>query len=198
MAGCILLIFMRAAASFILWCSAFCNSGSTRPSRSSFPSDTFLVGYASPRNQLKMYLPTDSRRRLEYGVQGLEHAGWRFFAEGKLPANIRLEPRVTVETADLDAFGNDFEKTRQASSTSCCSTQRGFRFLFLRPRPRTRFLLLARNRLANTQDPRIADSSSCQTATSNIFGTLAGKPAHHHRISDTGLPSCRMAWTARS
>ena len=32
----------------------------------------------------------------------LETAGWRFFAEGDKPANIRLEPNVTVETSDLD------------------------------------------------------------------------------------------------
>ena len=34
----------------------------------------------------------------------LEAAGWRFFAEGTLPANIRLEPGVTIKTADLDAL----------------------------------------------------------------------------------------------
>ena len=41
----------------------------------------------------------------------LEAAGWRFFAEGKLPANIQREPGVTINTADIDAFGDDFEKT---------------------------------------------------------------------------------------
>ncbi|MGH8581538.1 MAG: hypothetical protein ACREWG_01870 [Gammaproteobacteria bacterium] len=41
----------------------------------------------------------------------LEAAGWRFFAEGNTPANIRLEPGVTIETSDLDALGDNFEKT---------------------------------------------------------------------------------------
>ena len=41
----------------------------------------------------------------------LEAAGWRFFAEGDSPANICLEPNVTIRTSDLDALGNDFEKT---------------------------------------------------------------------------------------
>ena len=41
----------------------------------------------------------------------LEAAGWRFFSEGNAPANIRLEPGVTLKTIDLDALGNDFEKT---------------------------------------------------------------------------------------
>ena len=41
----------------------------------------------------------------------LERAGWRFFPEGNEPANIRLEPSVEVNQTDLDAFGEDFEKT---------------------------------------------------------------------------------------
>jgi type I restriction enzyme, R subunit len=41
----------------------------------------------------------------------LEAAGWRFFAADGLPANIRLEPSVTIKTTDIDALGNDFEKT---------------------------------------------------------------------------------------
>jgi type I restriction enzyme R subunit len=34
----------------------------------------------------------------------LEAAGWRFFPDGKGPANIQLEPSVTIKTADLDAI----------------------------------------------------------------------------------------------
>ena len=41
----------------------------------------------------------------------LEAAGWRFFAEGGEPANIRLEPSVTIKSSDLDALGNNFERT---------------------------------------------------------------------------------------
>ena len=41
----------------------------------------------------------------------LEAVGWRFFAEGNTPANIRLEPSVTIKSTDLDAFGDNFEKT---------------------------------------------------------------------------------------
>ena len=40
----------------------------------------------------------------------LEAAGWRFFAEGGAPANICLEPTVTLKSIDLDALGNDFQK----------------------------------------------------------------------------------------
>ena len=40
----------------------------------------------------------------------LEAAGWRFFADGKSPANIQLEPSVTLKSSDLDALGENFEK----------------------------------------------------------------------------------------
>jgi len=41
----------------------------------------------------------------------LEAAGWRFFPQGNAPANIRLEPTVTIKTTDLNALGDNFEKT---------------------------------------------------------------------------------------
>jgi type I restriction enzyme R subunit len=41
----------------------------------------------------------------------LETAGWRFFADDGKPANIRLEPTVSIKSVDLDALGEDFEKT---------------------------------------------------------------------------------------
>ena len=43
----------------------------------------------------------------------LEEAGWRFFAEDGKPANILLEPGTTIRSSDLDALGNDFEKTEK-------------------------------------------------------------------------------------
>ena len=41
----------------------------------------------------------------------LEEAGRRFFPEGSAPANICLEPSVTIRSTDLDALGDNFEKT---------------------------------------------------------------------------------------
>ena len=43
----------------------------------------------------------------------LEATGWRFFPDGSGPANIRLEPSVTIKPADLDTLGDDFEKTKK-------------------------------------------------------------------------------------
>ena len=43
----------------------------------------------------------------------LEEAGWRFFAENGKPANIVLEAGASIRESDLDALGNDFEKTKK-------------------------------------------------------------------------------------
>ncbi len=43
----------------------------------------------------------------------LEAAGWRFFPGADGPANIQLEPSVTIKPADLDSFGENFEKTQK-------------------------------------------------------------------------------------
>jgi hypothetical protein len=43
----------------------------------------------------------------------LEAAGWRFFPEDGGPANIRLEPGVTIKSTDLDPLGDDVEKTEK-------------------------------------------------------------------------------------
>ncbi|MEX2493271.1 MAG: hypothetical protein WD425_16085 [Nitrospirales bacterium] len=38
-------------------------------------------------------------------------AGWRFFQDGHAPANIRLEPNVTIKSTDLESLDDNFEKT---------------------------------------------------------------------------------------
>jgi type I restriction enzyme R subunit len=61
----------------------------------------------------------------------LEAGGWRFFADGNGPANIRLEPSVTIKTADLDALGNDFEKTSKGFIDFLLLDGRSFPFIVL-------------------------------------------------------------------
>ncbi len=43
----------------------------------------------------------------------LEAAGWRFFPEGSTPANIRLEPSVTIKSSDLEALGEKLREDEQ-------------------------------------------------------------------------------------
>ncbi|MGA7928020.1 MAG: hypothetical protein WCA20_18775 [Candidatus Sulfotelmatobacter sp.] len=61
----------------------------------------------------------------------LEAAGWRFFPDGKLPANIQLESKVTIKVAELDAFGDDFEKTAKGFIDFLLLDSRGFPLVVL-------------------------------------------------------------------
>ncbi len=61
----------------------------------------------------------------------LESAGWRFFAEGNAPANIRLEPSVSIKTTDLDGLGEDFEKTKKGYIDFLLLNEKGFPFIVL-------------------------------------------------------------------
>jgi type I restriction enzyme R subunit len=59
--------------------------------------------------------------------QLLAAAGWRFFQEGKLPPNIRLEQSVDITVSTLDALGNNFEKTSKGFIDFLLLNERGFR-----------------------------------------------------------------------
>ena len=61
----------------------------------------------------------------------LEAAGWRFFADGKLPANIQLEPSITINTTDLDALGENFEKSSKGFIDFLLLNEKGFPFIVL-------------------------------------------------------------------
>jgi type I restriction enzyme R subunit len=61
----------------------------------------------------------------------LEAAGWRFFAEGKSPANIQLESSITIKTEDLDALGENFEKSSKGFIDFLLLNEKGFPFIVL-------------------------------------------------------------------
>jgi len=61
----------------------------------------------------------------------LEAAGWRFFPEDNAPANIRLEPSVTIKKSDLDALGDNFEKTAKGFIDFLLLDSKGFSFIVL-------------------------------------------------------------------
>jgi len=61
----------------------------------------------------------------------LEAAGWRFFPEGTQPANICIEPSVTIKPTDLDALGKDFEKTKKGFIDFLLLDDKGFPLIIL-------------------------------------------------------------------
>ncbi len=74
--------------------------------------------------------PKEAQARIKINKL-LEAAGWRFFTEGSRPANIQLEPSVTIKTHDLDALGEDFEKASKGFIDFLLLNEKGFPFIVL-------------------------------------------------------------------
>jgi type I restriction enzyme R subunit len=61
----------------------------------------------------------------------LAKAGWRFFPDASGPANIHLEHGVVIKPADLDAMGDDFERTERGAVDFLLLDDRGFPLVVL-------------------------------------------------------------------
>ena len=87
----------------------------------------------------------------------LEAAGWRFFAEGKLPANIQLEPSITIKTQDLDALGENFEKSSKGYIDFLLLNEKGFPFIVLEAKAEDKSPLVGKE-----QARKYARSQNCR------------------------------------
>ena len=87
----------------------------------------------------------------------LELAGWRFFAEGKLPANIQLEPSITVKTQDLDALGDNFEKSSKGFIDFLLLNEKGFPLIVLEAKAEDKSPLVGKE-----QARKYAHSQNCR------------------------------------
>ena len=61
----------------------------------------------------------------------LEAAGWRFFPEEDSPANVRLEPGVTLKSSDLESLGENFEKSQKGFVDFLLLDAKGFPLIVL-------------------------------------------------------------------
>ena len=87
----------------------------------------------------------------------LEAAGWRFFAEGSAPANIRLEPSVTIKSTDLDALGDNFEKSTKGFVDFLLLDARDFPLLVLEAKAENKNPLIGKE-----QSRKYAKSQGCR------------------------------------
>ena len=87
----------------------------------------------------------------------LEVAGWRFFTEGKLPANIQLEPSITIKTQDLDSLGDDFEKSSKGFIDFLLLNEKGFPFIVLEAKAEDKSPLIGKE-----QARKYARSQNCR------------------------------------
>ena len=107
----------------------------------------------------------------------LEAAGWRFFPEGSAPANIRLEPSVTIKSSDLDALGENFEKTSKGFIDFLLLDTKGFPFIVLEAKSEDKNPLVGKE-----QARKYAKSQNCR------FVILSNGNLHYFWDLERGNP----------
>ncbi|MHB8254381.1 MAG: DEAD/DEAH box helicase family protein [Acidiferrobacter sp.] len=107
----------------------------------------------------------------------LEAAGWRFFADGSAPANIRLEPRVTIKSTDLDALGANFEKSTKGFVDFLLLDAKGFPLLVLEAKAEGKNPLVGKE-----QARKYAKSQNCR------FVILSNGNLHYFWDLERGSP----------
>ena len=107
----------------------------------------------------------------------LENAGWRFFQEGARPANVQLEAGVALKRSDLDALGDDFEKTRRGVVDYLLLDERGFPLLVLEAKSEGKQPLVGKE-----QARRYAKSQNCR------FVILSNGNLHYFWDLERGNP----------
>jgi type I restriction enzyme R subunit len=107
----------------------------------------------------------------------LEAAGWRFFADGSVPANIRLEPSVTIKSSDLEALGDNFEKTSKGFIDFLMLDFKGFPLIVLEAKSEDKNPLVGKE-----QARKYAKSQNCR------FVILSNGNLHYFWDLERGNP----------
>jgi type I restriction enzyme R subunit len=107
----------------------------------------------------------------------LEAAGWRFFPEGNKPANIRLEPTIAIKPSDLDALGENFEKSERGFVDFLLLDSKGFPLLVLEAKAEDKEPLFAKE-----QARKYARSQNCR------FVILSNGNLHYFWDLERGNP----------
>ncbi len=107
----------------------------------------------------------------------LEAAGWRFFAEGDAPANIRLESNATITSSDLDAFGENFEKASKGFIDFLLLDAQGFPLIVLEAKSEDKNPLVGKE-----QARKYAKSQNCR------FVILSNGNLHYFWDLERGNP----------
>lgn len=107
----------------------------------------------------------------------LEAAGWRFFADRNKPANIRLEPSVTIKSSDLDALGDNFEKTSNGFIDFLLLDAKGFALIVLEAKREDKNPLVGKE-----QARKYAKSQNCR------FVILSNGNLHYFWDLERGNP----------
>ncbi|MEX2516646.1 MAG: DEAD/DEAH box helicase family protein [Gammaproteobacteria bacterium] len=115
----------------------------------------------------------------------LESAGWRFFPGDDAPANICLEPSVSIKSVDLDALGDDFEKTSKGYIDFLLLDAKGFPLIVLEAKSEDKNPLVGKE-----QARKYARSQNCR------FVILSNGNLHYFWDLERGNPYVITAFPA--
>ena len=104
-------------------------------------------------------------------------AGWRFFPDANGPANISLEHGVAIRPTDLDALGDDFERTERGVVDFLLLDDRGFPLVVLEAKSEGKQPLVGKE-----QARRYARSLNCR------FVMLSNGNLHYFWDLERGNP----------
>src|SRR5260370_84691 len=107
----------------------------------------------------------------------LESAGWRFFPDAKTSANICLELSVKIKQSDLDALGENFEKTANGFIDFLLLNEKGFPFIVLEAKAEDKNPLVAKE-----QARKYAKAQNCR------FVILSNGNLHYFWDLERGNP----------
>lgn len=107
----------------------------------------------------------------------LDYAGWRFFAEAKGPANIQLEPSVTLTEQVLNELGENFEKVSKGFIDFLLLNEKGFPFIVLEAKAEDKSPLVGKE-----QARKYAKSQNCR------FVILSNGNLHYFWDLERGNP----------
>ena len=107
----------------------------------------------------------------------LEASEWRFFLNEDGPANVILEPGIKIKTTDLDALGNDFEKTSKGFIDFLLLDAKGFPIIVLEAKPEDKNPLVGKE-----QARKYARSQNCR------FVILSNGNLHYFWDLERGNP----------
>ena len=114
----------------------------------------------------------------------LAKAGWRFFPDGNGPANISLEHGIALKPADLNALGDDFERTERGVVDFLLLDDRGFPLVVLEAKSESKQPLVGKEQARQVRGlPELPVRDTVQWQPALLLGPGTRQSPYHHRLS---------------
>ena len=103
----------------------------------------------------------------------LEEAGWRFFDEQKLKANVVLEPNVKLTRTQIDELGDNFEDTKNGFVDFLLLDEKGYPLVILEAKSEDNYSQATLNAVARKLNERPRKTLNYQTPAERFAQSIA-------------------------